>query len=80
MELLKVRTLLLESLQQANTCKRLSFTGMELYRIPAIAAISALIGCLPFGRIKAKLRVLGSAQATPSLHQGLLPQLTSQYT
>ena len=29
---------------------------------------------------KAKQRVLGSGQATPSLHQGLLPQLTSQYT
>ena len=29
---------------------------------------------------KAKQTVLGSGQATPSLHQGLLPQLTSQYT
>ena len=29
---------------------------------------------------QAKQRVLGSGQATPSLHQGLLPQLTSQYT
>ena len=29
---------------------------------------------------KAKQTVLGSGQSTPSHHQGLLPQLTSQYT